>query len=64
VRDPETALGQARIRGYRGGRAERRAGFGEHVGEVLAVQAQDGRAALGYQAGEQAPEQVSPVRSG
>jgi hypothetical protein len=42
----------------------RRAGFGEHVGEVLPVQAQDGRAALGYQAGEQAPEQVSQVRSG
>ena len=50
VRDPEAALGQRRVRGHRGGRAECRAGCGEHIGEVLPVQAQDGRTALGHEA--------------
>ena len=64
MRDPEAGLGQRRVRGDGGGRAERRAGPGEHVREVLPVQAQDGRTAVGHQAAEQAPERVSQIRSG
>ncbi len=64
VRHPETALGQRRVRGHRDGRAEHRAHFGDDIGEVLPVQAQDGRTAIRHQTGEQAPERVNPVRSG
>ena len=64
VHDPETTLGQRRIRGYRGRRAERRAHRGERIGKVLPVQAQGGRTAFRHQIGKQEPERVSQVRSG
>ena len=45
VRDPEAALGQRRIRGHAAGAPSAEHSCGEHIGEVLPVQAQDGRTA-------------------
>jgi membrane protein DedA with SNARE-associated domain len=62
VRDPEAALGQRWILGYRRRGAEHRARRGEHIGQGLPVQAHDGRTAISHEIGKQTPERITRTR--
>jgi len=63
VQDQEAAFGQGRTGGFGRG-AERGARRGERLGQVLAVQAEDRRTALGHQLTNQVGESITTVRSG
>jgi len=62
MRDPESALGQLRVGGHGGRRAQRPARGRDHIGEILPVQAQHGRAAIRHEREQQAAERVSQAR--